>query len=145
MVSNHTTGKIRGEHFLTLETGLSVAQVMDKLRDHKSVVAVFAHEGSWRILSGEVLPELLLKGAEALQQPALELAQPLQTLPATSSLDDLREQLKQHSWVGVTDGAKLLQMLNWTSWARFASQHRLTSAYQFSPEWGRNDSSVAKV
>lgn len=144
-LAQQTTGDMRGEHFLTLEASLTIAQVMDKLRDHQSVVAVFAQEGSWRCLSGEVLPELLLQGAEALQQPAVERAKPLHTLSSESNLNQLHEGLKQHAWVGITHQGKLVQMLNWTSWARFAAQHRLASAYQFSPEWGRQDATAAKV
>ncbi len=144
-LAQHSTGDMRGEHFLTLESSLSVAQVMDKLRDHQSVVAVFAQEEAWRYLSGEQLPELLLQGPEALQQPAAQVAQPLTVLAPADGLDKLYAMLQQHGWVGVGGQGQLQHMLNWTSWARFAAQRRLTSPYVFSPEWGRNDASVAKV
>jgi hypothetical protein len=144
-LAQHSTGDMRGEHFLTLESGLSVAQVMDKLRDHQSVVAVFAQEKSWRYLSGEQLPELLLQGPEALQQPASDMARPLAVVAVGDSLDKVYGLLQQHAWVGVAGQGQLQHMLNWTSWARFAAQRRLTSPYVFSPEWGRNDASVAKV
>lgn len=140
-----TLGQLMGEHFLVVDASESVAQVVDKLRDHQSSAAVYQVEGEWRVLSAELLPELILKGTAALQQPVSSCNQVVPILKSSDSLEKLQLGLQKHAWVGVVSGDKMDRMLNWSSWMRFSAQERLARPYLFSPEWGRLDSPAVQV
>lgn len=144
-LSKLTLGKIAGEHFLRVTADESLAQVVDKLRDHQCAAAVFNHDGDWRVVSAELLPELLLKGPDALQQPVSALAQTLITLALSDSLANLADALQKSSWVAALDGTEIKSLLNWTSWARFTAGHRVAKPYLFSPEWGSNQKTQGLV
>ncbi|MBN9415553.1 hypothetical protein ABS71_09370 [bacterium SCN 62-11] len=145
-LSKLTLGQISGEHFLRVAADESLAQVVDKLRDHRCAAAVYNDNGSWRVVSADVLPELLLKGPEALQQPVSALAQPLTTLAVGDSLNKLSDALHKSTWVGALEGNEITSLLHWTSWARFTAGQRVAKPYLFSPEWGSNQkSTLAKV
>ena len=140
-----TLKEIAGEHFLTVEASDTLAQVFDKLRDHQSAAAVFRQGEEWRVIAAEILPEVLLKGPEALQQPASALGQPLALLSLSDSLHQLQQALNQNTWVAAMGEGKPARLLHWTSWARYAARRRVAGSYQFSPEWGRQEAPVAKV
>ena len=145
-LSKWTVGQIAGEHFLRVAADENLAQVVDKLRDHQCAAAVYSDNGAWRVVSAEILPELLLKGPDALQQPVSALAQPLATLAVGDSLAKLSDALHKSTWVGAIEGSEVKSMLHWTSWARFTAGHRVAKPYLFSPEWGSNQkASLAKV
>ena len=137
-LSKLTLGQITGEHFLRIGADESLAQVVDKLRDHQCAAAVYSDNGAWRVVSAEILPELLLKGPDALQQPVSALAQTLTTLAMGDSLAKLSEALHKSTWVGAVEGNEVKSLLHWTSWARFTAGHRVAKPYLFSPEWGSN-------
>jgi len=139
-------GQVAGEHFLRVQADESLAQVIDKLRDHQCAAAIYSDGGEWRVVSAQLLPELLLKGAEALQQPISALAQPLTMLSTQDPLAKLAEALQKCTWVGAADGGEIKSLLDWTSWARFTACHRVAKPYLFSPEWGSNlKATLAKV
>lgn len=140
-----TLGQITGEHFLRVEEGLTLAQVVGKLRDHQCAAAVYQEGDQWRVISADILPELLLRGTDLLQQPVSALAQPLTTLKASEPVEQLRSALNQSTWVGAVHEGTLVSLLHWTSWARFTAHRRVASPYLFSPEWGRNVVSMANV
>lgn len=145
-LSKLTLGAIAGEHFLRVSAEESLAQVVDKLRDHQCAAAIYSDNGTWRVVSAEILPELLLKGSDALQQPVSALAQTLTTLAISESPAKLLEALQKNTWVGATEGGEVQSMLHWTSWARFTAARRVAKPYLFSPEWGSNQkASLAKV
>ncbi|MBX3167832.1 MAG: hypothetical protein KF760_10490 [Candidatus Eremiobacteraeota bacterium] len=145
-LSKWTLGEIAGEHFLRVTADESLAQVVDKLRDHQCAAAIYSDNGAWRVVSAEILPELLLKGPDALQQPVSALAQPLMTLASSDSLSKLSEALQKNTWVGACHGGEVKSLLHWTSWARFTATHRVAKPYLFSPEWGSDQkASLAKV
>jgi len=139
-------GQVAGEHFLRVQADESLAQVVDKLRDHQCAAAIYNDGGEWRVVSAQLLPELLLQGAEALQQPISALAQPLTTLSTQESLPKLAEALQKSTWVGALKDGQVVNLLHWTSWARFTASHRVATPYLFSPEWGSNlKANLAKV
>ncbi|MBS2039809.1 hypothetical protein JST97_32795 [bacterium] len=133
-----TLGQIAGEHFLRVQADESLAQVVDKLRDHQCAAAIYSDNGQWKVVSAELLPELLLKGPDALQQPVSALAQPLATLACNEPLSKLSGALEKNTWVGAVDGTEVKSLLHWTSWARFTARRRVAKPYLFSPEWGSN-------
>lgn len=137
---------VGGEHFLQVEAGDTLASVLDRLRDHQCVAAVYGDGASFQVLGPDVIPELICKGPEALSQPISSLAQPLLVLAHSEPVSALSKALQSHAWIGVVRDGKLCSLLDWSSWARFTAQRRLASAYRFSPEWGRTDiPNVAKV
>ena len=140
-----TVGQLTGEHFLRVEANETLGQVVDKLRDHQCAAAIYAEGNEWRVVSAEILPELLLKGPEALQQPVSALAQPLPTLTRQDSLTQLHTALGRSTWVGSVHDGAIVSLLHWTSWARFTALHRVARPYVFSPEWGRNEAPLTKV
>ncbi|MFN8610083.1 MAG: hypothetical protein U0931_21250 [Vulcanimicrobiota bacterium] len=133
-----TLGQIAGEHFLRVQADESLAQVVDKLRDHRCAAAIYSENGQWKVVSAEILPELLLKGPDALQQPVSALAQTLLTLAGSEPASKLSAALEKNTWVGATDGSEVKSLLHWTSWARFTARRRVAKPYLFSPEWGSN-------
>lgn len=141
-----TLGQIAGEHFLRVQADESLAQVVDKLRDHQCAAAIYSDNGQWKVVSAEILPELLLKGPDALQQPVSALAQPLLTLASSEPLSKLAGALEKHTWVAAIEGSEVKSLLHWTSWARFTARRRVAKPYLFSPEWGSNQkASLANV
>lgn len=145
-LSKMTLGQISGEHFLRVTAEETLAQVVDKLRDHKCAAAIYSDGESWRVVSADLLPELLLKGPDALQQPVSALAQPLTTLTVQDSLAKLSEALGKSTWVGALDREQVASLLDWTSWARFTAGQRVAKSYLFSPEWGSSQKvSLAKA
>lgn len=140
-----TLSKLSGEHFLKVDAADSVSQVVDKLRDHQCAAAVFSVGEKWQVVSAEILPWLLLKGSEALQEPVSAVGQPLPTLNPHDGLDRLKEALGQSAWVATVAEGVPVSLLSWASWARFTARHRVASPYLFSPEWGRIPASVAQV
>jgi hypothetical protein len=141
-----TLGQIAGEHFLRVQADESLAQVVDKLRDHQCAAAVYCDNGQWKVVAAEILPELLLKGPDALQQPVSALAQPLAILALGDHADKLKTALDKNTWVGAADGAEVKSLFHWTSWARFTARRRVAKPYLFSPEWASNQkASLANV
>jgi hypothetical protein len=140
-----TLGQLTGEHFLRVDASETLGQVVDKLRDHQCAAAIYPEGNEWRVVSAEILPELLLKGPETLQQPVSALAQPLHTLSLQDSLAHLHAALGRSTWVGAVREGVVVSLLHWTSWARFTARRRVASPYIFSPEWGRNEAPLAKV
>ena len=140
-----TLDQVMGEHFLRVEASESLAQVVDKLRDFECVAAVYSDGDDWKMVSAEILPDLLLKGGELLQQPVSALAQSLHTISPKAPVSGLHRALGQKSWVGYQKGGELVGLFNWASWARYTAAHRVASPYLFSPEWGREEAPLAKV
>ena len=138
-------GEITGEHFLRVEASETLAQVIDKLRDHQCAAAIFAEGGQWRVISADLLPEWLLQGQESLQKEVSTVAEPLTTLSSQDSLAKLQAALTSHTWVGAVSQGDVVSMLHWTSWARFTAQRRVTSPYVFAPEWGHKEAPLARV
>jgi len=140
-----TLSKLSGEHFLRVDSADSIAKVVDKLRDHQCAAAVFSVGDSWQVVSAEILPLLLLKGPEALQEPVSAVGQPLPTLKPQDGLERLKEALGQSAWAATVADGNPVSLLSWASWARFTARYRVASPYLFSPEWGRVPASVAQV
>lgn len=140
-----TLDSISGEHFLTVEASDSLATVMDRLRDHQCAAAIYPDGSNWCVVSAEVLPDVLCKGPAALHEPVSSVAQTLLVLSASDMLPALTQALHSHTWVGVLRDGRVVNLLHWTSWARFTAQRRVAGAYRFSPEWGRTDIPMAKV
>jgi hypothetical protein len=97
------------------------------------------------VLSADLLPDLLLRGSDALTAPVSSFQQKLGRLQRSEASLALLEALGKFAWVGIWQADKLVEVANWSSWARFTSHHRLTRPYLFSPEWGRNDAVPARA